>query len=480
VKIAFLSSECYPYVKAGGLADVTSALPVHLRKKGHQVKVFLPFYNLIEADSFGIRKVELPESPGVKMGNSFEPFQIYTADNEVYFIKNDKYYNRGKIYTNDNDEDERYIFFQYASLYALKAINWRPDVVHCNDWQTGLVPIILKTKLKSDSFYTNIRTVFTIHNIAYQGNFPKESLFKAGFLESDFILGGALEFNGMFSFMKAGIAEADVITTVSPTYALEIQTPEYGCGMEGVLQNRSNRLFGILNGIDEEIWNPAKDKYLTYKYTFEDLEKKRLNKYELIKYAGFDVNLLDKPLIGIVSRLVWQKGFDYLYSIAENLMQENFMLVVLGEGEKRYEEFFKDLEKKYIEKVRVYLEFNDKLSHLITAGSDIFLMPSRYEPCGLNQMYSLKYGTPPIVRKTGGLADTVKDYEEYKNNANGFSFTGDNPELLLKKILLAIKLFENKELWLTIVKNGMQENFSWENSAEKYLEIYSLIMNDNS
>ncbi|MGB9697063.1 MAG: glycogen synthase GlgA [Ignavibacteria bacterium] len=477
MKIAFLASECYPYVKAGGLADVTAALPIHLGKRGHQIKVFLPFYNLIDKDSFGIKKVNLPGNCGVNIGNSFEAFELYTAGEEVYFIKNERYYNRSKIYTDDNDEDERYIFFQYATLYALKAINWKPDIIHCNDWQTGLVPVILKKKFNSDSFYSSIRTVFTIHNIAYQGNFPKESLLKAGFAEAEFIPGGSLEFNGLFSFMKAGISEADVITTVSPTYACEIQTPEYGCGMEGVLQNRHNKLFGILNGIDDEVWNPAKDKYLTYKYTLENVEQKKLNKYELILHSGFNAHL-DKPLIGIVSRLVWQKGFDYLRDIADILMQNDIMLVVLGEGEKRYEDFFKDLEKKYSKKVRVYLEFNDKLSHLITAGSDIFLMPSRYEPCGLNQMYSLKYGTLPIVRKTGGLADTVKDYDEYGNRANGFSFTGDSSESLLKKILFVIELFEDKEVWLILMKNGMQENFSWDVSARKYEEIYSLVLNN--
>lgn len=480
MKIAFLASECYPYVKAGGLADVTAALPTHLRKRGHQVKVFLPFYNLINADSFDIKKVDFPRNPGVSIGDSFEPFELYTAGTEevVYFIKNDRYYHRGKIYTSDDDEDERYIFFQYATLYALKAINWKPDIIHCNDWQTALIPVILKKKFTSDSFFSDVRTVFTIHNIAYQGNFPKESVLKAGFAESEFIPGSSLEFNGLFSFMKAGISEADVLTTVSPTYAREIQTPQYGCGMEGVLQSRQDKLFGILNGIDDEVWDPAKDRYLTYKYRIENLEQKKLNKYELIQYSGFNTNSLEKPLIGIVSRLVWQKGFDYLRDIADILMQNDIVLVVLGEGEKRYEDFFKELEKKYSEKVRVYLEFNDKLSHLITAGSDIFLMPSRYEPCGLNQMYSLKYGTLPVVRKTGGLADTVKDYQEYGDRANGFSFPDENPESLLKKILIAVKLFENKKLWLSLMKNGMQENFSWEQSASKYEEIYSLVLNN--
>lgn len=479
MKIAFLASECYPYVKAGGLADVIAALPIQLSKRGHHIKVFIPFYDLIDANSFNIKKVDLPANTGVTIGHSFEPFQVYTVSDQVYFIKNDKYYNRGKIYTNDNDEDERYIFFQYATLYVLKAINWKPDIIHCNDWQTGLVPVILKRKFISNDFYSGIRTVFTVHNIAYQGNFPKESLLKSGFMESEFIPGSSLEFNGLFSFMKAGISEADVITTVSPTYALEIQTPEYGCGMEGVLQSRQNKLFGILNGIDDEIWDPSKDKYLTYKYALENIEKKKFNKYELIQYAGFDINSSENPLIGIVSRLVWQKGFDYLNDIADILMQNEIRLVVLGEGEKRYEDFFKDLGKKYKEKVRVYIEFNDKLSHLITAGSDIFLMPSRYEPCGLNQMYSLKYGTLPLVRKTGGLADTVKDYQEYGNRANGFSFTGDNSESLLRKFLFAINLFKNKELWLTLMKNGMQENFSWEVSARKYEEIYSFILNNS-
>lgn len=476
VKIAFLTAECYPYVKAGGLADVSGALPERLRKKGHQIKVFLPFYNLINADLFKIKKVDLPENLVVKIGHSFEPFQIYTSDEQVYFIKSDRYYNRGKIYTADEDEDERFIFFQYATLYALKAINWKPDIIHCNDWQTGLIPVILKRKFTTNSFYSNISTVFTIHNIAYQGNFPKESLFKAGFMDSDFLPGSSLEYNGLFSFMKAGISEADVITTVSPTYAFEIQTPEYGCGMEGVLQSRRDKLFGILNGIDEEVWNPVKDRYLNYPYSNENIDRKKLNKYDLIKYSGFSTDLLDRPLIGIVSRLVWQKGFDYLRDIVDVLMQNDILIIVLGQGEKKYEDFFKNLEIKYPEKVKIYLEFNDKLSHLITAGSDIFLMPSRYEPCGLNQMYSLKYGTIPIVRKTGGLADTVRDYEEYGNRANGFSFAGDNPDSLLKKILLALKLFANKEVWLALMKNGMQDDFSWDQSAEQYEKIYSLAL----
>lgn len=476
MKICFVSSESDPFVKTGGLADVSGSLPLALEKLGCEVKIFLPFYDLIDTARFNIKPVENIRNVEVKIGEKSVSFSLFSCKLEsgsiyVYFIECPEYYHRKRVYTNDADEDERFILFQKAVLISLQNLNWSPDVIHCNDWQTGLIPAYLKKNLRSETMFKNTVSVFSIHNIAYQGLFDKSSFSKTNFSQEDFQPFSPFELNNLFCFLKTGISYAEVITTVSPTYAKEIQTPEYGCGLDGVLVDRCSDLYGILNGINTEIWNPKSDNLISYNYSYSDFGIKIKNKKELLKNIGlkFDENV---PLLGIVSRFAWQKGFELFEPLIDELFSKNIQLIILGEGENKYEEFFKNLVKKYPGKVVAFVEYNNKLAHKITASSDIFLMPSKYEPCGLNQMYCLNYGTVPVVRKTGGLADTVKDADEFGKDGNGFKFTDFDSQQLLKTIERALIYFEDKKRWDELVKIGMNEDFSWNNSAKKYICIY--------
>jgi starch synthase len=343
--------------------------------------------------------------------------------------------------------------------------------MHCNDWQTALIPAYLKKNYSWDGLFKKTASVFSIHNIAYQGLFEKTSFLKTNFPEEDFQPFGPFELNELFCFLKAGVSYADIVTTVSPTYAKEIQTEEYGAGLEGVLQNEKGKLYGILNGIHDDIWNPQTDNLIFQKYCESCFEKKLKNKKELLKIAKLEYSE-NTPLLGIVSRFAWQKGFELFEPIINDLLKKNIQIIILGEGESKYEKFFKKIAYAYPGKIAAFVEYNNELAHQITAASDIFLMPSKYEPCGLNQMYSLKYGTVPIVRKTGGLADTVRDVDEYKGTGNGFTFKDFNSKHFLQTIIRALDYFKDKEKWRAIVKIGMNEDFSWNNSAKKYIEVY--------
>jgi starch synthase len=481
MKICFVSSECDPFVKTGGLADVSGALPLAIDRLGCEVKLFLPFYDLIDTVKFNITLVKNIRDIEVKIGEKSVIFNLYTCKLQnttvdVYFVDCPEYFHRKKVYTNDADEDERFILFQQAVLISLKYLNWSPDIIHCNDWQTGLIPAFLKKNYSQDKLLKNTVTVFSIHNIAYQGLFSKSSFLNTNFTEEDIKPMGPFELNNLFCFIKAGISYAEIISTVSPTYAKEIQTPEFGAGLEGVLAGRRDDLYGIINGIDTETWNPELDKLIPYNYSFsKNFENKLKNKRELLKKVGLKFG--EKvPLFGIVSRFAWQKGFELLEPIIDNLLSKDIQIIVLGEGEKKYEEFFKNIVKKYPEKFVAFIEYNNELAHQITASSDIFLMPSRYEPCGLNQMYSLKYGTVPIVRRTGGLADTVRDVDEIGETGNGFTFKDFDSKQFFNAIERALIHFENKEKWRKIIKIGMNEDFSWNCSAKKYMEIYKIAL----
>jgi starch synthase len=481
MKICFVSSECDPFIKTGGLADVSGSLPLALYKLGCEVKLFLPFYDLINSVKFNIAQVKNISDIEVKIGEKSVIFNLYNCklqntNIDVYFVNCPEYFHRKKVYTNDADEDERFILFQKAVLLSLQYLQWSPDIIHCNDWQTGLIPAFLKKNFIMDKLFSKTVSVFSIHNIAYQGLFGKSSFLKTNFPEEDFQPMGPFELNNLFCFIKAGISFSEIITTVSYTYSKEIQTPEFGAGLEGVLSNRSDDLYGIINGIDTEIWNPELDKLITYNYSFSsNFENKLNNKKELLKKVGLIFN--EKvPLFGIVSRFAWQKGFELLEPIIDNLLSKNIQIVVLGEGEKKYEVFFKNIVKKYPEKFVAFIEYNNDLAHQITASSDIFLMPSRYEPCGLNQMYSLKYGTVPIVRKTGGLADTVKDIDELGESGNGFTFKDFDSKQFFNAIERALIHFSNKERWGKIIKMGMNEDFSWNCSAKKYMDVYKIAL----
>lgn len=477
MNICFASSECVPFVKTGGLADVSGALPKALTALGCKVKVFLPLYDSIPTLDHDLIYASDIEGISVQVGMQQHTFNTWygklpNSEVEVYFIDCPHYFHRGKVYTADQDEDERFIFFQHAILRIMQRYHWSPDVLHCNDWQTSLMPPLLRLEYDWDDLFKHTATMLSIHNIAYQGRFSPISILKSSLPEDQFFPMGPFELHGAFSFMKAGVVYADAVSTVSPTYANEIQTPAFGEGLDGVLRSRQRDLIGILNGIDTDDWNPSKDPHIAQKYSVKSIGRKEKNKKALLEEMGLPYRE-ETPVIGIISRLTPQKGFELLQPILSDLLQEHdIQFVVLGSGEQRYEDFFNWAHATWPDKLGVYVGYNNGLAHRIEAGSDMFLMPSAFEPCGLNQMYSLNYGTVPIVHKIGGLADTVMDYHEHDGEGDGFSFYDFAPHVLRETILRAVSVYHDKDTWRTIMKRGMKKDFSWTQSAQKYLELY--------
>ena len=491
-KILFVTSEVVPFMKTGGLADVSAALPQKLAEMGHEVRIVVPKYGAVDDRKYKIHEVVRLKDLQVQIGDkevvfsiksSFLPgqkvrVQIYFLDNEEYFGSRNSLYidpETGKDYP---DNDERFILLANSVFELISKLGWIPDIIHLNDWQCGLIPAYLKTKLKDDELFSNFKTLFTVHNLAYQGVFPKSSFKKTG-LPDELNSEKGLEIYGKLNYMKSGLMFSDVINTVSETYANEIRTDEeLGAGLKTVLAKRKNDLYGIVNGIDIKVWNPEKDKHLPKKYSQKNLASKSVNKKELAEKFGFnyDENI---PIIGIISRLYDSKGFDLIQQAFDDLMKLNIQLVLLGTGDKKYHTFFDKMSQKYRDKFASYLGFNDDLAHLIEAGSDIFLMPSRYEPCGLNQMYSLMYGTVPLVRETGGLADTVEKFNEKSGEGNGFVFKQYEASAFLKELKRALKTYDDKKVWAKIMKAGMKSDFSWTSSAKKYVELYKTILNNN-
>jgi len=483
LKILIASPEVVPFAKTGGLADVSGALPKALAKLGHQVKVILPKYRMVDSKKFGLSEIEagFPQIPVGDKRKSISAKSYVTGDGEVewLFVVNDEYFDREELYKDQStgfdyeDNAQRFIFFARGTLEILKTLNWRPDIIHANDWQSALIVAYLRTLYAGDEFFKDTATVFSIHNLAYQGNFPKKTFDKIGISKDLFYPTSPFEFWGKVNFMKAGICYTDVINTVSETYAVEIQSgSEYGHGLEGVLRGRNADLFGIVNGIDYGVWSPQKDRVISHSFSPEDLSGKKKNKELLLKLCNLPRSKRDVPLIGIISRLADQKGFDLLAKIADELLALDLQMVLLGTGDEKYHRLFTAMGAKYPKKISVNLLFDNSLAHLIEAGSDMFLMPSRYEPCGLNQLYSLKYGTVPIVRKTGGLADTIEDYDPQTGKGTGFVFTGYDASELLETVKLALEVYEDKKTWIRLMKNGMEKDFSWESSASKYVELY--------
>ncbi len=480
MNIAFVASEVVPFAKTGGLADVSGSLPIELTNLGHNVKVFMPKYYSVDEKRFNLKYEswigKIPVSVDGKIHNVVI-FKGLLPDSktEIYLIDCPTFFHRHSLYTNDEDEDERFILFSKAVIKLLQKLLWQPNIIHLNDWQTGLVPLMIKDNNNWEEYFKKTATVYTIHNIAYQGNFPKETFRKAELKPKYFGTYEVIEENERMNFMKAGISFADMVTTVSEKYSEELQTPEFGFGMDTILKYRKNDFYGILNGIDETVWNPEVDSFIPYKYSLKTLSNKKKNKVELLKKFNlpFDAAV---PVVGIVSRLASQKGIDMILSSMEYLLTLDIQWIVLGSGEQQYEEDLMEIAQNNPDKFSLYLGYNNELSHLIEAGADMFLMPSQFEPCGLTQMYSLKYGTVPIVRNTGGLADTVFDWDQHyyvgKEIGNGFSFNDYNGYALTDAIERAAKAFKNKKLWKKIQKNGMTQDFSWRKSAEKYIEIY--------
>jgi starch synthase len=477
MRVAFCTSEAVPFAKTGGLADVSGALPAAVAKLGAEVKMFMPLYDSIRVDDYGfVFSGELADLQ-VPIGGRMQHVNVFyghlpESTVEVYLIDCPHYYHRGTVYTSDPDEDERFILLQHAAFLIMQRYGWSPDVLHCNDWQSSLMPLLMRSVYGWDSLFENTASVLSIHNIGYQGLFPEASIDRAGLPKSGWYPGGPYEAGGAFSFLKTGIVNADMVSTVSETYAHEIQTPKFGAGLDGVLRDRGGDLFGILNGIDPAIWSPETDKHIETNYSAKSLDLKEKNKKALLTEFGLPYDP-ETPVFGIVSRLTDQKGFDLLQPILGPLLREGKMqLVVLGSGQDDLERFFHAAHAAFPALVGVNVGYDDALAHKIEAGSDCFLMPSHYEPCGLNQMYSLAYGTIPVVHKTGGLADTVHDWHELGGQGNGFSFYDASAFALLTTMNRAIALFKDKKAWRAMQVRGMATDNSWSSSAQRYMDLY--------
>lgn len=490
LKILFVTSEVFPFVKTGGLADVSSALPQMLSELGHEVRIVIPKYGAVDDRKFKIHEIVRLKDLQVKIGDKDVVFslkscflpgprvrvQIYFLDNQEYFGSRNGLYSdplTGKDYP---DNDERFILLNRSVMELIIKLGWIPDVIHCNDWQTGLVPAYIKTIYKDQEGFDKFKTLFTIHNISYQGQFDKSTFEKTELpKELDSASKGIL-LNGKVNFLKSGLMFSDVINTVSETYAKEITTKtEFSEGLKDTLSKRKDSVYGIVNGIDKKLWNPEKDKQIPKNYSLKNIELKVENKIELADRFGFkfDENI---PIIGMIARLYDSKGFDLVQDAFNDLMKLNCQVILLGTGDKKFHTFFEKMASKFPQKFACYLGFNDELAHLIEAGADMFLMPSKYEPCGLNQMYSLAYGTVPIVKETGGLADTVIKFDEKTEEGNGFVFKKHDSKDMMKEIKRALKIFEDKKTWLKIMKAGMKSDFSWDVSAKKYIELYKTIL----
>jgi starch synthase len=483
LNVLLLSSEVEPFAKTGGLADVSSALPKAIKALNHEIRILMPRYGAIDERKSKLHEMmRLKEIP-VPMGAKDVPASVRSSFLEnghyrvqTYFLDNSELFSRMGIYVHPetgkdfSDNDERFFFFARGTLEVLKRLGWQPDIIHCNDWPTGLVPVYLKTIYKEDPFYKNTKTVFTIHNMAYQGIFPKSSFAKTG-LPSSVLGETGIEADGKINLLKAGLVYADAITTVSEKYAEEIQLPEFGCGLDPLIRKRKKKLHGILNGIDYSIWDPAIDPAIHVNYDAQSIDLKVGNKKALLQHFGLPF-VEGTPLIGMVSRLAEQKGIDILMEAFDELMDLPVQFVALGVGELRYQKFLLRAQERYGTKVAVDLSFNSDLAHLIEAGSDMFLMASRYEPCGLNQMYSLRYGTIPIVRATGGLDDTIDEFDPSTGKGTGFKFTKYGSSELLTAIRRAIGAYANPGQWKKLMRNGMMKDFTWESSARKYVKLY--------
>jgi len=481
VKILFAASEVVPFCKTGGLADVAGALSLALKAKRQDVRVVLPKYRSIRETAFGLKPLDVRLS--IPLGDETETVRLWAGKIEdkvpAYFIDAPKYFDRDNLYIDAAgkdfpDNDDRFILFSRAVLETAKALDFRPDIFHGHDWQTGLVPAYLATLYKSDAFFLPAASVFTVHNIAYQGVFPKNALFAAGFSWADFTPDG-LEFYGQINFLKAGLVYAHALNTVSPAYAKEIQSdPAFGRGMEGLLQKRRADLFGILNGIDTKRWDPSKDPLLPHRYSAKDLAPRALNKASLQRALGFREDPR-APLLGMVSRVDPQKGFDLAVDAVPGFLKEGAQLAILGSGDKAIEASLRALAAKFPGQVSFSTGFNEALAHHIYAGADIFLMPSKFEPCGLGQMIALLYGAVPVVTATGGLLDTVPPARG--NEGLGFVAASVSPPGLIKALGDAIALYRgNPAAWHALQKRGMASRFGWTASVYKYLDLYRLAL----
>ncbi len=483
LKILYAASEIAPLAKTGGLADVSYALPSQLRLLGWDVRPLMPLYSLVDREAHGCAPLDGARPFPVPMGGRSYEVSIWTArlpgGLEVCLLDCPELFDRSTIYTDGEDEPHRFALLSAAAIEACRRLDWAPDVFHCNDWHTALIPPLLGTAADREGFFRDSRTLLTVHNIGYQGIFSSDLIEELGLSACKRLLDPDELEGGRIGFLRTGLANADAISTVSPTYAREIQTDEYGMGLQDVLRERRGDLTGILNGVDYDEWSPERDCWIPHRYSRSRLSGKRKNKAYLLERLGLagDVNA---PLLGIVSRLARQKGFKLCYRVLPELLRStDLRIAVLGEGEAEYEEFFADLAQSFPGGAFYHGGYSDELAHLIEAAADIFLMPSMYEPCGLNQMFSLRYGTIPVVRKTGGLADSVEHFDPRSGEGTGFVFEHFTEDGLRWALRLALSTFRDRRAWEQLVNNAMSRNFSWEVQAKRYIELYSGLVRRN-
>ena len=478
-RILFAASEAVPFIKTGGLADVTGSLPQYFDKEEYEVRIILPKYLCIEEEmrkkmrflchfyvNLGWRK----QYAGI-FETKYQGITYYFVDNEYYFAGEHPYHNL-------HEDVEKFACFSKAVLEALPYLDYCPDIIHCHDWQTGLIPVFLHTLYGDENYYAGIKTVFSIHNMKFQGRWHLQAVMDVTGLPEQIFVPDKLESYGEANYLKGGVIYADAVTTVSPTYAFEITTQQGGEGLDGLMRQVSDKLYGILNGIDTEVYNPQTDPYIRAQFNEKDvIRQKAKNKNALQEEMGLEQNP-EAMLIGIVSRMTSQKGFDLIAYVMDELMeQENVQFVVLGTGEEQYENMFRYFEEKHPKRLKANIGYSEDVAHRIYASCDTFLMPSQFEPCGLSQMMSMRYGTIPIVRETGGLKDTVTPYNEYERTGNGFSFANYNAHEMLHVIRYALEIFEKRRTeWEGLIKRAMAEDNSWENSAKCYQELYLRIL----
>jgi starch synthase len=474
MKILFAASEAAPFAKTGGLGDVAGSLPPALAALGHDVRVVMPRYRAVDPGAWGLKHAASFRVPLASWNERCDALEGRMGGNvTVYFIDKDVYFDRPGLYSAPQsdyaDNAERFIFFSRAIPELCRALDFRPDIIHCNDWQTGLVPLYMKKLYGSHPGLSRAATVFTIHNLGYQGLFRHWDMRLSG-LGWDVFTPEGLEFWGKMNFLKAGLVFSDALTTVSPTYGREIQTPEYGHGLEGVLAKRSADLYGILNGIDFDLWDPAQDKALPRTFSAARLAGKEACRTALGEQAGLPPS--GGPVISMVSRIVEQKGVDILAKALPELLSAGARLLVLGTGDEKYQRLLSAAAGRHPGGMRFFPRFDEQFARLLYAGSDLFLMPSKYEPCGLGQMIALRYGTVPVVRKTGGLADTVVDYDPKTGQGTGFVFEEYSAPALAACVRRAVSVFRDRDAWTGLVRSGMKQDFSWEHSAKEYVKVY--------
>jgi starch synthase len=481
LKICVATAELAPLAKAGGLADVCSALAAFFDRRGHDARLLMPLYSTVDTGEIEIAPIASLQNRRASFGTHTVTWSIDTTvlpgtGARIYLLRCPELYDRGRIYTEDEDEHLRFLLLSQAALAMCRHMRFAPDIFHCHDWHAALVPLYLKSVHARNRLFAKTRTMLTIHNLGYQGVFDARVLGDLGLDGAEVGLDQKDLRQGYINFLKTGVLHADLLTTVSPTYAREIQQPEYGMGLDDLLRRRSGSLVGILNGVDYDEWNPETDPLIPENYSLHNMAGKGTCKGELLEESELEADL-ERPLVGMIARLTPQKGIDLIEQAMPDILgSRSFSLVVLGSGDGRYERFFESLQRAFPGRVAFRSGYDNPLAHRIEAGSDLFLMPSHYEPCGLNQMYSLRYGTVPVVRLTGGLADSVQHYDPESGQGDGIVFRDYDANGLRWALETALDLYGNRQAWRQIVRNGMRKDFSWDHQGEEYVSLFRRLL----